>query len=412
MAEHTHSPFTDRTSLADAQQTLHEVTPCHERTETVPLSDAVGRVLATDVTAPQAVPHYKRAAMDGYAVRAEDTFGASDRSPAFLQTTDETVEASEARQVHTGSELPDGADAVVMIEHVEEVGEEIEVFQAVGEEENVAPVGEDVSDGQHLYEQGTRLRASDLGLLKSVGLTAVTIFEQPTVSVIPTGEELVQADPEPGEIIETNGLTVSQLVRQWGGVPTYNDIVTDDKDELAAAIRDATDHDIVVTTGGSSVGARDLLPEVVSELGEVLVHGVGIKPGHPVAFGVVEETPVLMLPGYPVSCFINAVQFLRPALTWTGGTTPEPFPGVRAALTEKIYSEPGIRSFARVQLTARDGETDEPSRPQYEASSVRASGAGVLSSVSLSDGWVVVPENSEGIDEGETVTVERWEWLP
>ena len=408
---HSHSPFTERTPLDEARAQLDERVEPHGRTEAVPLEAADGRVVAATLESPGNVPHYRRAAMDGYAVRAEDTFGASDRSPAVLRNVAENgqresgdLDRREARQVHTGSALPEGADAVVMVEHTSAVGDEIEVSQAVGEGENVAPVGEDVAAGQHLYDPGHRLRPSDLGLLKSVGMTEVTVYERPTVSVIPTGEELVQSDPGPGEVIETNGLTVSRLARRWGGEPTYNEVVTDDRERLAAAIRDSLDHDIVVTTGGSSVGARDLLPEVVAGLGEVFVHGVGIKPGHPVALGVVEGTPVLMLPGYPVSCLINAVQFLRPAIAWAGGAAPEPFPAVTARLEEKIYSEPGLRSFARVQLDGQDGE--------LVATAVRASGAGVLSSVALSDGWVVVPENSEGLDAGDTVEVQRWEWSP
>jgi len=404
MSDHTHSPFTDRTTLSAARRQLRELVTAHGRTESVPLGAADGRVVGEQITAARNVPHYSRAAMDGYAVRAEDTFGASDRSPQVLRRTDEAVGPGEARQVHTGSDLPDGADAVIMIEQVEEVGEEVELFEAVGEGENVAPVGEDVEAGQALYDPGHRLRPSDLGLLKSVGHEAVTVFEQPDVAVIPTGEELVQEDPGPGEIIETNGLTVSKLAARWGTDPRYLDVVTDDEDRLTEAIRENLDADIVVTTGGSSVGERDLLPDVVSELGEVHVRGVGIKPGHPVGFGAVEGTPVLMLPGYPVSCLVNAVQFLRPAIAWCYGTSPEAAPTVTARLDEKVYSEPGIRSFARVQLTEDDGE--------WIATTVRASGAGVLSSVALSDGWVVVPEQSEGLAEGETVAVERWEVSP
>lgn len=404
MTGHTHSPFKERTSFTEAREAISNHIDRHDRRTTVSLENAVGRTVAESITAERNVPHYPRAAMDGYAVRAADTFGASDRSPQVLHRTDDTVDSRQARQVHTGSELPDGADAVVMIEKVEEVGEEIEVFESVGESENVGPVGEDVEKGQPLYEAGHRLRPSDVGLLKSIGNTDVSVFERPRVSVIPTGEELVQADPEPGEIIETNGLTVSELVESWGATASYHDIVTDDKTALANEIEANLDRDIVVTTGGSSVGKRDLLPEVVSELGEVHVHGVGIKPGHPFAFGTIEDTPVFMLPGYPVSCLINAVQFLRPGIKWAGGMEFESPPSVRARLSEKIHSEPGMRTFARVTLTEADGTR--------EASAVRASGAGVLSSVALSDGWVVVPENREGVGEGETVSVERWEWSP
>ncbi|MDY6819918.1 MAG: molybdopterin molybdotransferase MoeA [Halobacteriales archaeon] len=401
---HTHTAFKDRTRLADARQRFAEYVEPHGRTESVPIEAAAGRVVDQSITADRAVPHYQRAAMDGWAVRAEDTFGAGDRSPAILERGSESVTPGRAVRVHTGSELPDGADAVVMVERVEEVGDELEVFDAVAGGENVAPVGEDVSEGQPLYDPGHRLRPSDLGLLRSVGYDHIEVLERPTVSVIPTGEELVDADPDPGEVIETNGLTVSRYVEAWGGDATYRDVVTDDFDALHEAISADLDHDLIVTTGGSSVGERDLLPDVVEDLGEMIVHGVAIKPGHPVGAGIVDDTPILVLPGYPVSCIVTAVQLLRPALKQVGGMPVSDFPTTEARLEEKINSEPGVRSFARVRLEDRDGERI--------ATRVRASGAGVLSSVALADGWVVVPEALEGIDAGETVAVQDWEWSP
>jgi molybdopterin molybdotransferase len=381
-------------------------------TETISLTRADGRVLAAPIAAARNVPHYRRAAMDGYAVRAADTFGASERSPEVLRIGDRDgpVGPETAVRVHTGSALPDGADAVVMIEHVEELEElgELEVGDAVAEGENVAPVGEDVEEDQPLYDAGHRLRPSDLGLLRSVGYGRLEVAERPTVGVIPTGEELVETDPGPGEVIETNGLTVSRLVERWGGDATYRDVVTDDAESLRVAIQRDLTKDVVVTTGGSSVGERDLLPEVIDDLGEVLVHGVGLKPGHPVCLGIVEDTPVLALPGYPVACIINAVQFLRPTLRWLEGTTPDSLPTTHARLERKIPSEPGTRTFARVQLEERDGEDG----PDFAAVPTRASGSGVLSSVALADGWVVVDDEREGIPEGETVVVEDWESHP
>ncbi|WP_266078128.1 molybdopterin molybdotransferase MoeA [Haladaptatus caseinilyticus] len=391
------SGFKETTRVADARRRLRETVTGHDRTEVVSLDSADGRVLAKGVVAPRNVPHYSRAAMDGFAVRAQDTFGASGRSPEILRQGDDMAPNTAVR-VHTGSDLPDGADAVVMIEQTDEFGGEIEVFDAVAEGENVAPVGEDVEEGQSLYEPGHRLRPSDLGMLKSVGIRELTVYDRPRVAVIPTGEELVESDPEPGEVVETNGLTVSRFVERWGGTATYHDVVTDDEDALGDAIESNLDHDVIVTTGGSSVGERDLLPEVVSELGELLVHGVALKPGHPVALGDVANTPVVMLPGYPVACIINAVQFLRPAVKWTGHLPLESMPTTTAELGRKIRSEPGVRSFVRVTLD--DGE----------ATPTRASGSGVLSSVALADGWVEVPEKREGIPEGETVAVANWEW--
>jgi molybdopterin molybdotransferase len=392
--------FKERTRVAAARTTFLDAVAPHDRRERVPLIDADGRALADTIRAPHAVPHYRRAAMDGYAVRAQDTHGASSRNPAVLR-------ADDVERVHTGSPVPDWADAVVMIEQAREMAGEVEVDEAVAAGENVAPVGEDVDEDAHLYDPGHRLRPSDLGLLKAVGLTEVSVYERPEVAVIPTGEELVQADPEPGEVIETNGLTVSRLVERWGGRARYEDVVTDDETALRDAIDSHVDADVVVTTGGSSVGARDLVPDVVDDLGEVLVHGVALRPGHPVALGRAGDTPVVMLPGYPVACIVNAVQFLRPALKRAGHLPQTTPPTVDAVLDGKVRSEPGVRTFARVRLDADPGTGTPPSRT---ATPVRSGGSGVLSSVALSDGWVVVPESVEGYAAGETVAVEDWEW--
>ncbi|MFD1563542.1 gephyrin-like molybdotransferase Glp [Haloarchaeobius amylolyticus] len=428
--ERTEAGFKVRTPVAEARRILSDAVrergddvPCG--TETVDVARADGRVLAAPVTAARNVPHYQRAAMDGYAVRAADTFGASERSPEVVRivepdasdeehATADRIEPGTAARVHTGSALPEGADAVVMIERVterESLGE-LEVEDALAEGENVAPVGEDVAEGQRLYEAGHRLRPSDLGLLRSAGYGQVAVAQRPTVGVIPTGEELVAGDPDPGEVIETNGLTVSRLAQRWGARATYRDVVTDDPESLRVAIQRDLTKDVVVTTGGSSVGERDLLPEVIDDLGEVLVHGVGLKPGHPVCLGIVEDTPVLALPGYPVACIINAVQFLRPTLRWLEGTTPDPHPTTQARLERKIPSEPGTRTFARVRLEARDEDDLDRDEPAYTAIPTRASGSGVLSSVALADGWVVVDDDREGIPAGETVAVENWEINP
>lgn len=398
---HAHT-FEERIPLTEARSRLQSLVVPHGRTERIPLEDADRRILAEGIDAERDVPHYARAAMDGIAVRARDTHGASRRSPAILQRTAGQVGSSEAVEVHTGSDMPPGADAVVMIEHVERVGEEYEIFDAVTAGENVASIGEDVGAGQRLFDKGHQLDPADLGLLKSVGIDDVAVVDQPTVAVIPTGEELVQTDPAPGQIIETNGLTVSRYVERWGGTARYRDTVTDDYDALTAAFERDLSADIIVTTGGSSVGDRDLIPDVVADLGRVVAHGLAIKPGHPVGVGIIDDTPVLFLPGYPVSCVITAVQLLRPALKWSGDMPLAGFPSVKAQLDTKLRSEPGVRSFVRVSLD-RSGDT-------VVASRVRASGAGVLSSISFADGWVQIPEELEGLSAGTTVSVEDWGW--
>ena len=416
--ERRRAGFKQRTRLGTAREQLLSSTTPHDRTERLRLSVADGRVVATELTATNPVPNYERAAMDGYAVRAADTIGASPNSPVVVDALDREADCRPggAVPVHTGSEIPAGGDAVVKIEATEAVGDEIEIFEALAEGANVGPVGEDVAAGQSLYEPGHRLRPSDLGLLKSVGQTEIPVYQQPTVGVVPTGEELVEHDPDPGEIIETNGQTVSGLVDRWGGVATYRNTVTDDAAALRAAIQRDLTKDVIVTTGGSSVGERDLLPEVVDELGEVIVHGVAIKPGYPVGLGVVQETPVLMLPGNPVACIVTAQQLLRPVLKRVGHMPVEPVSTQSATLSRKLPSEPGIRTFARVETsdTAADGDAADGGGDEngLTATPVRTGGAGILSSVALADGWVVVPEEREGYSAGDPVTVEYWEATP
>lgn len=409
MSEHG---FKGVTPLPEGRERLRSVCEPTGRVERCRVADADGRVLADPVTAGRAVPHYDRAAMDGYAVQARATFDASERSPISLSPSTDKVGRKEAVRVHTGSALPDGADAVVMVEHTERRDGDLFVYDAVAAGENVGKAGEDVETGQTLFEGGRRLSPSDLALLRATDCEEVSVVNPPRVSVVPTGEELVPAgvEPDPGEIVETNGLLVSKLVERWGGEPTYRDIVTDDRNALRNAIDRDIDHDVVVTTGGSSVGERDLVADVVEAAGTQLFHGVAIKPGHPMGCGVVDDTVVLMLPGYPVSCLVTAVQFLRPTIAWLSDTKPHPHPRVRGRLTKKLRSEPGTRTFARVRIASEaDGDDHCDPGDSTAVTPVRTGGASVLSSVTTADGWVVVPESREGIAAGETVAVQEWE---
>lgn len=398
------SGFTDITQLADAQDRLSAVCSAHTRTDRRPPVDAVGHVLADEVRARRSVPHHDRVAVDGYAVRARDTFEATDRSPVRLERGETRVEAGRAVRVDTGSAVPEGAEAVVALEQTEQRDGTVLVYDAVPAGANVAATGADVTAAQTLFDAGYRLRPSDAALVRATGRESVVVREPPRASVVPTGGALVApgVDPDPGEAVETDGPLVSALVSRWGGTPTPQDTVTDDADALAAAIQADVAHDIVVTTGGSSVGDQDFLPAVVSDIGDLLVHGVGIDPGHSAGFGVVEGTPVVLLPGHPVACLVAAVQLLRPALAWLAGTEAQPVPTVRARLDQKLPSAPGERTFARVRL-------DEGSTADAVAHPVRTSGAGAMSSVALADGWLEVPEPREGIPAGETVAVQRWE---
>lgn len=393
------------TRFADARTQLRQHCQPHGRVTSVAVGRARGRTAAETVHAPRPVPHYERAAVDGFAVRAEDTVGASGRSPVRLDETTGTVQEGTAVRVHTGSARPEGADAVVMVEHVDRRMEGLAVYDAVAPGENVAPVGEDIEEGAQLLAAGDHIAPADQALVRAVGLDELTVRERPRVSVVPTGEELVEADPEVGEVVETNGPMLSSLVDRWGGGVTPRDPVADDEAALREAIERDCDHDVVVTSGGTAAGERDHVADAIDALGELVVHGVSLQPGTPVGVGVVAETPVLALPGYPVSCLVTAVQFLRPALAWVDGHEPQPYPTVPAQLDGKLRSEPGTRTFARVTLEQRPDNG-----PTWQATPLRVAGAGALSSVAFADGWVEIPEEREGIPAGETVPVQRWDW--
>jgi molybdopterin molybdotransferase len=419
------SGFREVIELAVARERFREaVAPTG--TERLRTRDADGRVLAESVDAARPVPAYDRAAMDGFALRAADVAGASDRAPVSLSIVDPPVGPGEAARVHTGSELPAGADAVVRVERttVEDGAVRVETTAAPGGD--VAPAGEDVAEGRRLGDAGERLDPATAALAESAGVRAVAVRRRPTVAVRPTGEEVVERDPEPGEVVETNGGMVANLVRRWGGDPRPGGIVDDDRAALREAVAGATDADLVVTTGGSSVGERDLVPEVLAELGESLFHGVALRPGHPVAGAVVDGTPVLALPGYPVSAYVCAAALLRPAVAWTAGADPVA-PWTRTGeLGERIPSEAGTRTFARVWVDGsreddQDGDGDggagRDGTPDGESGGdgggvrigpVHAAGAGALSTVADADGWVVVPEPVETLEPGTTATVRSW----
>jgi molybdopterin molybdotransferase len=371
-----------------------------EGTETILLEAADGRVLCRDVVAPRDVPHYDRSAMDGYAVRAADTFGSSRDAGVFLRLKAAgPLGRGECQPVHTGSPVPEGADAVVMIENTEAAGAEIEVLGQVSPGQNVGARGEDVAKGQTVFAAGRQLKPSDAGLLASMGYTKIEVCRRPRVLIIPTGEEIVPrgVEPQSGQMNESNGVMNYLYVKRYGGEPYVHGIVVDDKEKLAAALREAATYDLIVSTGGSSVGRRDLLPEVVSSMGKVLVHGVAIKPGRPVAMGYVDadgkRTPIVCLPGYPAACAIDSMVFVDPAVKKLGHLPPAKFRCEKAVLARKIASEAGYRTYTRVSV---EGGVATP---------MRTKGAGILSSVSLADGYVIIPEDTEGLEAGDTVEV-------
>ncbi len=387
--------FRSRMDVDTAKKIFFKAIRPIERKESVPLEAANGRVLASDIEAEQNVPHYKRAAMDGYALKANDTLGAAAASPVLLTLIDGDVGPGTCHRVHTGSAIPKGADAVVMLEDTRASGTTVEILSQLHPGKHVGDIGEDVAAGELLLSSGHLLRPGDMAVLASTGISDVEIYHRPLVAIIPTGEEVVpRGKPlEAGMVWETNSLMTACYVRQAGGFPRINDIVTDDPELIRRAILDNSDADMIVISGGTSVGERDHVPAAVEALGELLVHGVAISPGKPMALGVVEGKPILCMPGYPVAGLVALLAFGIPALQKLGHIPSRPETVVRLPLKEKITSRQGYQTYVRVRI--KDGGV-EP---------VMASGAGILSSVARADGYVVVPPNIEGYGAGTEVDV-------
>ena len=400
---------------------FYRLTPVHEALdrllsglktlgeEEVELEEALGRVLAQDVVAEKDNPPFDRAAMDGFALKGENTFGASQSNPIYFKIIGEVLTGRsfagevgefEAVRITTGAPMPQGADAVVMLEHVNELGEEIEVLKPVPPGKNVSLRGEDYRKGERLLSKGRTLNPQEIAILASLGLRRVRVFRRPKVGIISTGDEIKEPGEElrEGEIYDTNSFALAALTAQAGAGAVRLGIVKDDYAAMKEAIQAALNFDVLLISGATSVGKRDVVPEIVRELGEVLVHGVAMRPGEPTGFGYIGKTLVFMLPGYPVASIVAFETFVRPALQVMQGMKPAvPYPAIRARLRRKIPSELGRRDFVRVRVErAGDG---------YEAEPLRISGSGIVSSLVRADGFVIVPENTEGIEKGEEVEV-------
>jgi molybdopterin molybdotransferase len=389
--------FKERTSVDEALRLFLEHISTLRKVEEVTLESCTGRVLAEPVVSERNVPHYRRAAMDGYAVRASDTLGASPANPVMLQLSDQIEEGSTS-WVHTGTAVPEGADAVVMVEDTATTGNLVEVRAQVYPNRNIGQVGEDIKKGDRIFEEGHLLRPCDAAVLASIGFNRVKVFKKPLVAVIPTGDELVSRKdnrdvPPPGKVLETNGLMSALYVEKWGGVPRCTEIVPDNPDSIKKAVEASLDADMILLLGGTSVGKRDHAPEVVATLGELLVHGIGVSPGKPTALGIVNNVPVVCLPGYPVAGLIALYLFVHPGIRKLAAIPELPELILKRRLVAKISSKIGYVGFVRVVF---EGDKVRP---------LVGAGAGILSSVAKADGYVLVPENLEGYAEGEEVDV-------
>ncbi len=353
--------FAKLTSVEDALETfLSAITPVGRKSR-VELDFADNRVLASDVLATRDSPHYDQCFRDGYAVVAGDTAGCGPDRPAVLKLADgDTIGAGRCKPVHTGSALPEGADAVVMLEDVEIVEGGVKVFLEAARGQYITPRGNLAKKGDVVFAEGRQLKPTDIAMLATLGLTEIEVYERPKVLVVPTGDELVERGEVagPGKVNEGNGLMCYLFARRAGGKASLWDLVPDDVAQLREALHSGLEYDLIVTSGGTSVGRRDHMTEIVASMGKVLVHGVGLKPGRPTGMGYIEEggrrAPVLFLPGVPDACAAGAMVFMVPVIKKLGHYPPGNYSRASVVLSDDIPAFPGARTFRKVAV--RDGK--------------------------------------------------------
>jgi molybdopterin molybdotransferase len=397
-------PFGKTIALEEARAIIERTVRPIDRVEVVPLDQANGRVLARDVVSNVDVPPFARAAMDGYAVRAEDTAGASPATPRRLQRFEtiftgqvpqRRVGPGECAEIATGAPMPEGADAVVMVEEtdIDERGV-VSVFARASAGQNIGRQGADIEKGQRVLEPGALLNASRVGSIAALGLTAVEVYAKPTVAILSTGNEIV--DPgqplAPGQIYDINRVTVSAVVSDNGAIPIPHRTASDTIEDLSRAIDECLAQDVMVFSGGSSVGERDLVLDVVASRGEMLFHGIAVKPGKPTAFGRIEGAIFFGMPGYPTSCLSNAYILLAPALRRLAHL-PQPIArSFEMPLGARVVSAPGRHQFYSVRIE------NGVAMPAFKAS-------GDITSMSQADGYIEIPAGIEIVEAGTAVDV-------
>ena len=411
--------FSRLTKVKDALNIVYEC--CSEKklaTETISISDACGRVLEVDIATKVDVPPFDRSAVDGYAIFSEEAFSASASNPAVLRLVGSSeaggergkVSKGECLEIFTGAQVPDGADAVVMAEDCTRNGDAVSVNRPVLKYANMSLRGEDLKSGEVVVKKGELLRPWDIGVLASIGSAEIAVRRKPLVGIISTGSELVdisEAYERKGTCIldSTRPMVISSL-KELGCLVADNGIVKDNPEEIASKLNNLKGEvDLIITIGGTSVGGKDLVPEAVLLVSKegLMFHGLAAKPGKPLGFGMIGETPFFMLPGYPVSALVGYETIIQPLLCrWLGITQPER-KKVMAVMARRIPTTPGVQHMLRVMLN-RKGDT-------LVATPIVITGSGLLSSITKADGIVIVNEDLDGVEEGDEVEVEvirRW----
>jgi molybdopterin molybdotransferase len=396
----------------EARKILLEISPVE--TEIIETIHARARVLAEDLFSQVDLPHFNRAAMDGYAVSAKDTFGASPSQPAYLKLTG-TVEMGkeitqslgkgETMRISTGGMLPPESDAVVMVEYSEEVaGPMVEIHRGVSPWQNAIKIGDDIKKGELVFSHGRRLRGHDLGALTGIGISSLSVYRKPHVGLISTGDEIVEAEtePRPGQVRNINQHSLAGLIEEYGAELNDFGVIRDQRDTLATTLKKALAWgDLVLLSGGSSVGARDIALDAILALpdAEILFHGISVSPGKPTLFAKIAGKPVLGLPGYPVSALVIFDLFAAPLIRKLGGEdvhTARAQKTTRAILKTNVASQTGREDYVRVRLESSGDRLYALPLPNK---------SGAIFTLVKADGMVRIGLNQEGIEQGEEVEV-------
>jgi molybdopterin molybdotransferase len=400
----TMRPIRETIPLDEARALVLEAASPIERTERVRIDEADGRVAGAGAFAPFDVPPFDRAAMDGYAVFAEDTFGAGRYEPRTLQCVEtvytgqmptRTLARGECIEIATGAPMPEGADAVVMVEETEKTADgSVRMFTPVYPRQHVGRRGADIAAGDAILSPGDVLNPARLGALAAAGVLEIEVYAKPRIAILSTGNEIVAPGLPlaPGQIYDINRFTLSSIIRAHGGAPVPLPTSADTLDALAAAVEIAAAEDVIVFSGGSSVGERDLILDALRAIGQVVFHGIAVKPGKPTVFGTIGAKPVFGMPGYPTSCLSNAYLLLVPLLRRMA-RLPEYQPQIaRIPLGRRIVSTTGRHQFYTVRIE------DGAAMPAFKAS-------GDITSMSRADGYIEIPAQTDIVESGEMVDV-------
>jgi molybdopterin molybdotransferase len=378
--------------------------------EKVDIITALGRVIGENIYSPSDIPPFDNSAMDGYAVRSEDTKGVSKNNPVVLTVTEDLpagyvakrrITKGEAIRIMTGAPLPEGADSVLMVEETEAFGNKVKIFSEAQSGQHIRKAGEDVKKGELVIPEGTLLRPAAIGMLAALRRSFVSVYQKPIVSILCTGDELVDVDGElkEGQIVSSNSYTLASQVKECGGIPVVLGIARDTKEDLERKFREGLRADVIISSAGVSVGDYDLVKEVLKELGmEMKFWKVGMRPGQPLAFGSIGGKPAFGLPGNPVSSMVSFEQFVRPYLLKMQGHKKIFRPVIEAIWQEDFKKKTERKYFVRCIVTKKEGT--------YIASSTGEQGSGILKSMVLANGLAIFPEEKEVIKAGEKVKVQ------